>query len=111
MASARIPRFDWKAGECFKAELWLLNDSPVAARETVKVSIRLQDVEYPLLTWESGHAEANTNKIGPAVNWILPDVDADSFTLILDTGNGASSEYTLCYRPGSETVRTRQMNV
>ena len=111
MASARIPKFDWKSGECFRAELWLLNDSPAAATETVKVSIRLKDVEYPMFTWESGRTEANTNQIGPSVNWILPDVDASSFTLILDTGNGASSEYTLCYRPGAEIARTRQMNV
>ena len=111
MASARIPRFDWKAGECFHAELWLLNDAPASAEETVKVSVRLNGEEYPLLTWESGKVNANTNKIGPTVNWILPDVEATDFTLCLSTGNGASSEYKLCYRPSEETIQTRQLNV
>ncbi|MBR2038619.1 MAG: hypothetical protein IKA09_12980 [Lachnospiraceae bacterium] len=111
MASARIPRFNWKGGECFRAELWLLNDGPTIASETIKVFIRLNDVEYPLLTWESGEVKSNSNKIGPSVNWILPDVAASSFSLILDTGNGASSEYTLCYRPRKGAIHTRQMNV
>ena len=111
MASARIPHFDWKGGECFHAELWLLNDAPEATEETLKVSIVLDGVEYPMLTWESGIVDANTNKIGPAINWVLPDVDAESFVLRLETGNGASSEYRLCYQPSQERVQTRQMNV
>ncbi len=109
LASARIPRFDWKAGECFHAEMWLLNDSPEAAGKTVKASIKLGGETYPLLTWESGMTEKN--KIGPTLNWILPDVDADDLTLILDTGDGASSEYRLRYRPSQEKEVSRQLNV
>ena len=111
LASARIPRFDWKAGEKFSAELWLLNDAPACAEENVKVSIRLGGVEYPMLTWESGRVDENTNKLGPTVNWILPDVDADELTLVLDTGSGASSEYRLRYRPSEEKIISRQLNV
>ena len=111
LASARIPRFDWNAGECFHAELWLLNDAPEAAKETIKVSVRLNGVEYPLLTWETGDVEANHNKIGPTVNWVLPDVDATEFTLCLSTDSGASSEYRLCYRRSEAARVSRQMNV
>ena len=111
MASARIPKFSWKGGECFHAELWLLNDAPTTANKTIKASIRLGDAVYPLLTWESGNVNANTNLMGPTINWMLPDVDAESFTLILETGDDAASEYTVCYCPGEEIIQTRQLNV
>ena len=111
MASARIPRFDWKAGECFRAELWLLNDSDKPACETIKASIKLNGAEYELFTWNSGEVSANTNKIGPSVNFVLPDVDATELVLCLDTGSGASSEYRLCYRRSETYAVSRQMNV
>jgi hypothetical protein len=38
-------------------------------------------------------------------------VDADEMTLILDTGDGASSEYRLRYKPSEEKVVSRQLNV
>ena len=96
--SARIPKFDWQGGECFKAEVWLLNDSPEKAEGEVKVYARVDGVEYHLLTWKSGETNANTNKIGPTVNWVLPDSKAGKFTLVLESGD-KSSEYTLCLRP------------
>ncbi|MBP3428018.1 MAG: hypothetical protein J6M47_07140 [Clostridia bacterium] len=108
MASARIPRFDWKAGERFSAELWLLNDTHTSAQQTVRASILLGGLEYPLLTWESG--ETGDNRIGPTINWVLPDVDATDFTLRLEAGE-ATSEYRLCYRRSEAYVATRQMNV
>ena len=108
MASARIPRFDWKAGERFSAEVWLLNDTHTSAQQTVRASILLGGVEYPLLTWESG--ETGDNRIGPTINWVLPDVDATDFTLRLEAGE-ATSEYRLCYRRSEAYVATRQMNV
>ena len=39
------------------------------------------------------------------------DVDADELTLVLDTGDGASSEYRLLYRPSEEKTVSRQLNV
>ncbi|MBQ4089846.1 MAG: hypothetical protein IJC56_08205, partial [Clostridia bacterium] len=111
LASARIPKFDWNAGELFHAELWLLNDSPECAQETIKASIIIDGVEYTLLTWETGKVNENTNKIGPTINWQLPDVDAGEFILKLSTGTGASSEYRLCYRRSKERIVSRQLNV
>jgi len=111
LASARIPRFDWNAGEKFTAEMWLLNDSPEKAEKTVKVSIILDGVEYEMFTWQTGVVSENTNKIGPSVNWILPDVDASDFTLVLETGDGARSQYKLCYRRSKERIVSRQLNV
>jgi len=111
LASARIPKFDWNAGECFHAELWLLNDSPAAASETITAAIIIDGKEYTMFTWDTGDVEANTNKIGPTINWVLPDVDAGEFTLRLSTGTGAASEYRLCYRRSKERAVSRQLNV
>ncbi|MBR6571266.1 MAG: hypothetical protein IKK75_12520 [Clostridia bacterium] len=106
--SARIPKFDWKAGETFTAQLWLLNDTFENAQADVDVSIRLGDQIYPMLTWHSGCAAAN--QIGPSVNWVLPDADADEMTLILSAGEW-SSEYRLCYLSRTERRVSRQLNV
>jgi len=111
LASARIPKFDWDAGENFRAEIWLLNDSPEAVSKTVRVSIKLNGETYNMLTWETGEIHANKNKLGPAINFTLPDVPCDKITLVLDTGDGAASEYTLRYRPSEEVAVSRQMNM
>ena len=110
MASARIPRFDWRAGERFSPELWLLNDAPAPAREKVRVMLLLDGREYALLEWDSGDVPANENRIGPTVNFMLPDADADRMTLRLDAGE-ASSEYVLCYRRSETRAVSRQLNV
>ena len=111
LASARIPKFDWKAGECFHAELWLLNDSPETVSEIIHASIRIGNTEYPLLTWETGTVSSNTNRIGPTLNWVLPHLNVTQFTLCLSTNTAASSEYTLCFRSDKPHEETRQLNV
>ena len=111
MASARIPRFDWRAGDRFSAEIWLLNDSPCEAREPVSVSIELDGKEYFLLDWDSGVVPPGENRMGPTVNWILPDARASRFTLRLRASGEASSEYTLCYRDAKGAGSGRWMNM
>ena len=111
LASARIPKFDWKASERFTAELWLLNDSPEAAGRVVTASIIIDGRIYPMFTWDSGEVPANENRIGPSINWILPDADVDSFVLRLTAEDGASSEYRLLYRKKGHRAISRQLNV
>lgn len=108
MASARIPRFDWTAGQLFTAQIWLLNDTHQQAEATVEVSIRLGDQVYPLLTWNSGLTDSN--RIGPGINWVLPDADATEMTLVLSAGE-ATSEYRLRYRSRQKRAVSRQLNV
>ena len=108
MASARIPKFDWKAGETFTAQIWLLNDTHHQAETTVDVSLRLGNDTYSLFTWNSGLTAAN--KIGPSVNFVLPDADAADMTLVLSAGDH-TSEYRLCYRSRTPRRVTRQLNV
>ena len=108
LASARIPKFDWKAGEIFTAQIWLLNDTFQPAEASVDVSIQLGDRTYPMFTWDSGLTAEN--KIGPSVNFVLPDADATEMTLILSAGD-KSSEYRLCYRSRAERRVSRQLNM
>ena len=97
--SARIPRFDWTAGERFTAGIWLLNDSPEDAHGSVKVTLKIGSTVIELLEWNGAFAPANTNTEGAQVCCILPDVDAEEMTLILTSGGNLSSEYRLLYRP------------
>ena len=76
----------------------------------MRVTLVLADREYPLLEWNSGVVPANENRIGPTVNFILPDADTDRMTLRLEAGE-ASSVYALCYRRSASRAASRQMNV
>ena len=97
--SARIPKFDWRAGERFTAGIWLLNDAPTAAAGDVRVTLCIGDTEILLLDWHGAHTEANRNLEGAQVCCVLPDVDAAEMTLKLTATGGLSSEYRLLYYP------------
>ena len=110
--SAKIAKFDWKAGETFEAELWLLNDAPVSVGGTVCVTAAVGTELIDLGEW-SATAGANDNKRGPTVRFTLPDVQgADKIILTLSAENGTESAYKLLYRPTKKKVVTvRQLNV
>ena len=97
--SARIPKFDWRAGERFTASIWLLNDAPTAVAGDVKVTLCIGDVEIALLDWRNAATPANENLEGAQVCCILPNVDANEMTLKLTATNGLSGEYRLLYYP------------
>ncbi len=105
--SARIFKFDWKAGEVFEAELWLLNDSPEIANASVRVRLQIGNETVDLLEW-SAKAEAGANLQGPTVRQILPNIDTDRLTLILESGE-LSSTYCLRYRPQKVSAPTQKI--
>lgn len=93
--SARIPKFDWKAGEVFRAEIWLLNDTPAEVSASVEAEIELDGRIYPQFSWNAS-AAAGRNTVGPSINLLLPAVAADTLILRLKAG-AYTSTYTLCY--------------
>ncbi len=103
LASARLKKFSYNAGETFDAELYLLNDSMQPVQPgNVKISIRIGDTVIPLLSWDYAGEVANKNILGPVVRCVLPDVkEADTLILTLDAGE-YSSEYKLVYYPKPE---------
>lgn len=111
LASARIPRFQWRAGELFSAEIWLLHDGP-AARPAGELRAELccGAEHHHLLRWEFPAGPANQNLAGPVVRFTLPALPAATeFTLELTVPgqSGWSSRYRLHLLPaprGRETA-------
>lgn len=113
LASARIPRFAWKSGDLFSAEIWLLNDSPEIIEDEITVSIKIGNWEKELLTWKTDSVPQRKNLLGPSVHCILPDIEnTDSLELILKSRDGKrDSRYRLHYSLRPAYRRTGQLNV
>ncbi len=117
LASARLPKFSWREGEDFTAELWLLNDSYEAIPDgEITVSIIANGGETHLLTWHYNEAQPNRNLRGPAVRFRLPHYDGDRLTLRVTVAGSSelTSDYVLHYRPlvtGNTQATTRALNV
>ena len=111
LASARIPKFDFKEGEIFSSEIWLLNDSNTAVRRKITVYLTVGDKTYELLTWDSGEVKERTNKIGPTVRMTLPESDSDEIILTLKTDAGEENSYTLLLRHKNREKTKKILNM
>ncbi len=110
--SARIPRFDWKSGERFTAQIWLLNDGTEACSSSVEVFLKIGDHEIPLLSWKNAYTEAGQNIEGASVCCVLPEADEKEMTLILKAENGEfSSVYKLLYERQRYIPQPKGMNM
>lgn len=107
--SARIPKFSWKSGEIFRAEIWLLNDTTASVDAKTSVEVELDGKVYPMFTWEA-HADAQRNAIGPSVNLKLPAASSGQLILRLRAGE-YSSEYVLVYTASAPAQPSRFMNM
>jgi beta-mannosidase len=84
LASARIAKFQWRPGEAFSAEIWLLNDSPEELQGgEVEVTLLAGGSSTVLLRWAFPAVAAGRNLAGPCAEAVLPSVDADAFELLL----------------------------
>lgn len=90
MPSARAEHFSFKPGDVFNAELWLLNDSPEKAEDTVEVYFTVDGVKKHILTWNTGVCEANKNIRGHIVSIDVPDSPTQMMTLTLEAKCGVS---------------------
>ena len=97
MFSARIPKFDFYDGEKFKAEIWLLNDSNESICASARVYLKIGEREILLAENVSGSCDAKTNTECIDVCTVLPKCDAETMTLVIESGEGYCSEYTLKY--------------
>ena len=104
LASARIFRFSYHAGQAFEAELWMLHDAMSELPEgNVTATLQIGEETIFLLDWRYPSIPAGENLQGPTVRTILPDVSARSMTLTLSAGDYSSS-YTLAYYPAEKPV-------
>ena len=84
LASARIPKYSWKAGETFTADLYLLNDSPeCVAKGKIDAILRIANAKIHLFQWNHPGTTANNNLCGPTLRCSLPDLPSGQFELIL----------------------------
>jgi beta-mannosidase len=100
LASARLPKFRWKAGETFNAEIWMLNDlqeDVPAGKITVKIEAAGKQIS--ILDWTYLHMDANTNQPGPTVRYKLPSWPVDRIKILLEVEGHPeyNSAYTLAY--------------
>jgi beta-mannosidase len=101
LASARIPKFSWRAGETFSVQLFMLNDSTEALMSgCVDVWLEVAGDRLQIADWQFGDAAANTNVVGPTVSVVLPQVEANRMTLVVRVEGKpeCDSHYTLCYK-------------
>lgn len=84
MASARNYKFEWKEGEEFRTELWMLNDRfRKADAGIVRARLVAGRENFDLGKWFFDGLEANTNLKGPLLSLVLPKLDSDRFKLEL----------------------------
>jgi beta-mannosidase len=114
-ASARFSRFRWEEGDCFIADIWLLNDSFEEIKsQTMIVKIQTGNEQIILLEWQSPVAPVNANIEGPTVRFRLPKWNTDHFNVFVEVAGipAYNSEYLLIYRSKKETaVSTATMNI
>lgn len=104
MPSAQIPHFSWTSGSLFTAELWMLNDSPEAVSDTLKVYLETNGEKQHILDWNTGEVAANENKRGHVIQAILPETkQQQDFFLTLESAHG-TSRYRLLLQPMEEKV-------
>ncbi len=102
LASARVRKFAWRAGETFEAELWMLNDAPHAIKgDRVEACLRFDDDESFALGWYFDSIEADENLLGPVLRFKIPEIQSQTFLLILKVEGRPdwSSEYDFCFIP------------
>ncbi len=114
LASARVSKFAWRAGEMFEAELWILNDAPRAvAGSRVEAELEVDGQRVTLASFEFPELCARKNFRGPTVRGVLPPNPAPTFRLRLRVSGQPEldSEYTfVCWSSKGSGSRPRALN-
>ena len=91
MPSIRAEHFSYKPGEVFSAELWILNDAPVAFDgDTVEVYFTVNGEKKHIMSWNTGSADVATNIRGHKFNVDIPDSPTQMMTVTLEAKCGVS---------------------
>ncbi|PTY00969.1 hypothetical protein DB346_15300 [Verrucomicrobia bacterium LW23] len=99
LASAKIVKFGWRAGEKFTAELWILNDSfEIAPPLLIQPVLYFGETSLALETWQTVESAAQTNIRGVMIAATLPTDFTGVFRLELHAVDqpAYSNGYKLC---------------
>jgi beta-mannosidase len=110
MPSAAIPSFTWEAGSLFRAEIWLLNDTPSEVSDTVRVYLECAGEKQLLLSWDTGILPPGENKRGHVVQAILPQVEAQCPIFLTLEAESGVSRYALLLKPGKKKSDGHELN-
>lgn len=109
--SARIPKFDWRDGEKFKAEIWLLNDGNDSVSATADVYLAIGDREFLLAECIKGECGPKSNTECMSVCFVLPECeDAELMRLVIKSADGYSNEYKLKYSYKGMPKKIKMLN-
>ncbi len=116
LTSARIPKFQWRSGELFTAELWLLSDHPAPQPHgELRATLDCDGVTTELLRWSFQELPPQSNLPGPSVRIQLPGSNTDEFHLVLEIADHPewTSRYRLSLLPAidSQSNATRGLNM
>jgi len=108
--SARMNKFAYKSGELFTAELWLLNDSVDSVSDEISAYIEIAGKTYHIIDWKTEESDENSNLKGHILQFVLPECNADSFTLRLKSKSFGENSYTLRYVPKQNIKKSNKLN-
>ncbi|WP_404425344.1 glycoside hydrolase family 2 protein [Nibricoccus sp. IMCC34717] len=114
--SARLERFQWKSGDVFVSEIWILNDLHRTWEPgRIRAYLELAGVRTEVLSWLHEPVAPDTHQRGPALRFTLPASTADRFTLHLE--HEAHPDWTATYtlslknpNPTTTAPNTRPLN-
>lgn len=109
--SARLNKFSYESGELFTAELWLLNDSSESVRDDISAYIEIGDEKIHIMDWNTAESGENSNIRGHVLQFVLPEADADRFTLRLVSKKYGENSYTLKYSKKEIVERKIMLNM
>ena len=82
LASVRIPKIEWKEGEDFSCDLYILNDTyDKLTNEKVKLVIQYDGIEKELISWDCPGADGYRNIQGPTVKSQIPRMKTNLFSI------------------------------
>jgi beta-mannosidase len=100
LASIRFPKIEWKEGEDFSCDLFMLNDSyDKMTNEKIKVVIKYDGTEKELISWDCPGADGFMNIQGPSVKTKIPQMKTNLFSIQVHVEGKPqyNSEYILIF--------------
>jgi beta-mannosidase len=96
LASIRVPKFQWREGDEFACDLFLLNDLYDAIEKAViSVVLQYDGKEETLVRWDFDGTEAFKNKQVPTTYFRIPPMKTNLFTVSVRVEG--KSEYNSVY--------------
>jgi len=109
LPSLRAYGFKYTAGDEFKGELWLLNDSDNEVETSIEAYLEIDGVKKHILTWNTEKTNKNTNLKGHTISFKIPKDTDGEFKVVLKSSVGESAYRFICFK--KEEVKEAYTNL